>query len=459
MSTLSENNNSTELSQLELAVYAQNVRANKKTGKSDKIKNNYCPCAKKLACKGDTYEILSKYYVDPKPKKNVSSSLLSNQEPEKIYLVVTSETINGKMKTESVAYARCQNSRGQNQEFCERHTKQGEKRQIFSDFEKKVDGENVILLNDYEMDINGTLQKCPLGHPYFDRMHTKNKELKSSHGDKKPSFEFDSKENKILCVLNHQNKAYSHCLLYCAEYILEHGRLPFDISNVPNESLQQQQTVTRYTIKPVEKNDTTNTENVKEISLQDVYSNLSNNVTTENIQIKKNIKEVEEEEDEESDNESIQSKHTNVMENSENEDSDSDEEEDDDEEEEEFVIEPLFNDSEGTYGKVGKYGVDPKTNTVYFVSEDEEDDTEDVGELYQVNKKGYGKITYQEKPCIIGKSITDPSNDKELILCIWSNKVFDQETMNCLGEAKMKENKDGTKSIKSIKYRSDKTEK
>ncbi len=464
--------NTTELTQLELAVYAQNIRANKKSGnKSDKIKNNFCPCAKKLACKGDTYEILSKYYLDPKPKKN-TPSIISNQEPEKVYLVTTSETINGKSKMEMTAYARCQNSRGQNQEYCERHTKQGDKRLIFSDFENKVNNDTVILLNDYEIDINGHIQKCPLGHPYFDRMHTKNKEAKKSslQGDKKAIFEFDSKENKILCVLNHQNKAFTHCLQYCAEYILEHGCLPFDISS--NNVEIPTPTVTRYTIKPVEKNNVENIENVKEInvnedSLNKIFSQLSMNVessntTTENIQINKHIVEEEdvEEDDDNNSDSSKSTKNTRIREISDDEESESNSDEEDDEDdddEEEFVIDPIFDDSNGEYGRVGKYGVEPKTKTVYFVSEEDEE-TEEVGELYQVNKKAYGKITYQGNPHIIGKNIIDSEkDDKELILCIWSNKIFDPETMNCLGEVKMKENKDGTKSIKSIKYRSDKS--
>jgi hypothetical protein len=384
-----------------LSEVQHNMKQNSKKilgGKNSVNEGNRCMCVKVFQQKGTAYE----------------SFLNGNR------VFIVDKTVKDGGKKKSFAYGCCSFSRVEGGDYCSRHMKQDESNRFRFD----------QMLEMLESKDASAREVTSIKDNFFDGMGTRGAKKKKDEGT---YYDFGVIDHPILRALRHSNKQMIPWLTACALEML-HTNNPVVTASTSTYIISQSGGAAKATT-PKSSND---------INLASMSSLMENNdeVEEEEVKPKKAMAskpkatKVVEPEPEESDAE------TEKAESSDEEDEDEEDEEDDEEDDGKTKVVKITTD------KGVDYALNPEDMEVYDIdSFDNEDGPTTVGVLMEMKKK-YSKVEHDGKYYSICKEMSD--DDRELVLCVLSDRVFDPESKECVGKLKKK------KGNLVVEYREDK---
>ena len=370
------------------------------TSKSDHLTNIPCHCAASCQKKGDSYDAAL---------KGIPVFIVNNGGKEH-------------------SFRQCSYSCIKDKNYCIRHAKQDkEKRILLSDLESRANDPENTSVRKVIVDKNS--EKKTIRDPFYENMGTRGARKRSKINT---TYDFDNEDDIILQILHHSNKAFKKALYEYANQIIETKK-------------KSSSSHTSYMIQQPSTENSTSVNSPSVNSLSSLMA-ISAAATTPS-----NDDEEEEEETPATAAAAAESS-SSVLDEEEEEDdaetasytssSSSDEEEEEEDEKEELEVEEI------TTNKGVSYALDNKGNVYDMDTLEDEDGPTSVGTLVEMKKK-YSKIEHNDKYYTICKEFTD--DDRSLLLCILSDKVFDLETKECVGKLKRAKNGD-----MKIEYTSDK---
>jgi hypothetical protein len=393
-----------------LSEVQHNMKQNSKKvlgGKNSVNDGNRCMCVKVFQQKGTAYE----------------SFLNGNR------VFIVDKTVKEGGKKKSFAYGCCSFARVEGDDYCSRHMKQDESNRFRFD----------QMLEMLESKDASAREVTSIKDNFFDGMGTRGAKKKKDEGT---YYDFGVIDHPILRALRHSNKQMIPWLTACALEML-HTNNPVVTASTSTYIISQSGVASSKTTAPKCSND---------LNLSSMSSLMEGNDEVEEeveevkpkkgktqpaaVASKPKAKVVEPEpEPEESDAE------TEKAESSDDEDEDEDEEDDEEDDGKTKVVKI-------TTDKGVDYALNPEDMEVYDIdSFDNEDGPTTVGVLMEMKKK-YSKVEHDGKYYSICKEMSD--DDRELILCVLSDRVFDPESKECVGKLKKK------KGSLVIEYREDK---
>lgn len=357
----------------------EQVSKSKKKSVSKVNSDNRCKCAKAFQQKGTAYEA----FVNGDP-----------------VFIVDVTMKDGKKK--KVAYSHCSFSRVEDADFCSRHMKQ--------------DAENRVLFDGVvSSDGNGnTYRVTSVQDKFFESMGTRGAKKKTNEGT---YYDFECVDHPILLALRNPNKQMGLWLARCAMEMLQSGK---PVASATTYLISQGAAPAAAAASA------SLNELMKSEPAPPALSAFKQSEPK-----KKAIVKVVEVEAEESDAETA-SAASSAEDEDECSDSGSESGSEDDEEEggNETVVEEITTD------KGVSYALNPNNMQVYdFDSLESEGGPTVVGTLIEMKKK-YSKVEYEGGHYSICKEICD--DERELILCTLTDKVFDPETKEQVGKLKKK---------------------
>jgi hypothetical protein len=392
-----------------LSEVQHNMKQNSKKvlgGKNNVNDGNRCMCVKVFQQKGTAYE----------------SFLNGNR------VFIVDKTLKEGGKKKSFAYGCCSFARVESDDYCSRHMKQDESNRFRFD----------QMLEMLESKDNSAREVASIKDQFFDGMGTRGAKKKKDEGT---YYDFGVIDHPVLRALRHSNKQMIPWLTACALEML-HTNNPVVTASTSTYIISQNSGAAKAL--PKSSND---------LNLSSMSSLMSapphqDEEEEEEVKPKKGksqppvaskakAKVVEpESEDDESDTGTVK------VDSSDDEDEDEEDEEDDEEDDGKTKVVKITTD------KGVDYALNPEDMEVYDIdSFDNEDGPTTVGVLMEMKKK-YSKVEHECKYYSICKEMSD--DDRELVLCVLSDRVFDPESKECVGKLKKK------KGSLVIEYREDK---